>query len=239
MNRLTPLLLCSLSFSVSADPNRTSIPDTLLTGTSEAVAMLFDERLQQQQALVSNEAYAPGESDFWTAVTAYRYASRTADKKQRREILKTCEKNTALHYDAPWRALALALRSSCFGQLIAMNPMAGMKYGSGAASAIDGALSEAPDHPYVLLHAAISDYYTPGIWGGDKERARGRLLRITELMESSSPWFWLAGDTYGYLALVEKDLGNMDAANAALGRALELQPGYGFLTNVVQKALAK
>ena len=65
-------------------------------------------------------------------------------------------------------AEAWALLASVYGQKIAQKPFSAMALGRKSDKATERARELAPDNPRVVLLAAIGDYNTPKMWGGDK-----------------------------------------------------------------------
>ena len=84
-------------------------------------------------------------------------------------------------------AEACALLSSVYGRQIALSPLKAMFLGPRSGRAMEKAERLAPDNPRVVLAAAMSDFNTPKMWGGDKERAMEGFRKAAALFAEQKP----------------------------------------------------
>ncbi|HEY3645356.1 MAG TPA: hypothetical protein VGM16_08465 [Gammaproteobacteria bacterium] len=169
------------------------------------------------------QAYA----DYVSAYTlSHEDSARATDLVQQAQA----ELQQALKLD-PDFAEAEALLGSSYGLEIGLHPFRGMWLGSKAGAHTERAWKLAPADPRVILLRAISDYSTPGAFGGDKQRAlqgfRAAIAAYDTYRSSDGAGpSWGRADAYAWLGLAESHAGQTEAARADLGKALELAPGY-------------
>jgi tetratricopeptide (TPR) repeat protein len=171
--------------------------------------------------------YYRGYADYVSAYLLSRDDSdRATDLVQEAES----ELQEALKLD-PDFAEAEALLGASYGLEIGLHPFRGMWLGSKAGSHTERALQLAPADPRVLLLRAISDYFTPSVFGGDKQRALQEFRAALAAFDSyhsaddAAPG-WGRAETYAWLGLAESRDGQTEAARADLSKALELAPDY-------------
>ncbi len=128
-------------------------------------------------------------------------------------------------------AEALALQSSCHGQLAALRTLSAITSGPKAGSRIEKALELAPRNPRVVLLDALSDYGRPKAFGGDKARALTKLRQASELFdkadeEAGSLPGWGHADALAALGRSLYESGDLLGARNALERALILAPEF-------------
>ena len=134
----------------------------------------------------------------------------------------------------PESAEAWALLNSVYGRQIALSPMKGMLLGRRSKRALERAKELAPDNPRVVLTAAVSDFNTPGMWGGDKERAMEGFRRAAALFAVEEPAdplqpVWGHDEVYAWIGLAHLDRDERDQARAAFEKALEIEPDFGWV----------
>ncbi|GAB5519172.1 MAG: tetratricopeptide repeat protein [Rhodothermales bacterium] len=131
-------------------------------------------------------------------------------------------------------ASAHALRSSFFGQKAGLRPMTGMINGPRANNAMDDALNADPNDPRVLMIGAISDYFTPEMWGGDKERAMENIQAAVALFEAEPKSDdnltpdWGHAEALAWLGMFQMKT-DLDAAESAFNDALDVAPNFGWV----------
>ena len=131
-------------------------------------------------------------------------------------------------------AEAWALLNSVYGRQISLSPMKGMLLGRRSKRALQMAGRLAPDNPRVVLAAAVSDFSTPGMWGGDKERAMEGFRRAAELFAVEEPAdplqpVWGHDEVYAWIGLAHLDRDEREQARAAFEKALEIEPDFGWV----------
>jgi tetratricopeptide (TPR) repeat protein len=150
---------------------------------------------------------------------------------------------TILQKSAAAKPLAetYAIISSSYGSLAAGGVMAGIRNGPKANDAEDMAQQLGPQNPRVQLLTAVSAFYKPAAFGGGKDKARVALTKALaaferERVEPPLP-SWGHAEAYAWLGQFEAADGNRDAARRAYQRALELAPGYTWVSRVLLPAL--
>lgn len=131
-------------------------------------------------------------------------------------------------------AEAYALLASVYGRKIGLSPMKGMFLGSKANNAMERAQALAPDNPRVVLIAAISDFNTPGMWGGSKTRGMEGFRRAAALFAAERPMnplmpAWGHDETYAWIGIAHMQQAEYAEARAAFDQALTVNPGYGWV----------
>lgn len=131
-------------------------------------------------------------------------------------------------------AEAYALLASVYGRKIGLSPMKGMFLGSKADNAMERAQELAPDNPRVVLIAAISDYNTPGMWGGSKTRGLEGFRRAATLFADERPMnpmmpAWGHDETYAWIGIAHMQEGEYAEARAAFEKSLAVNPDYGWV----------
>ena len=144
----------------------------------------------------------------------------------------------------PQAAEAYALLSKAYGLQIGLSPMKSMFLGPKLGKAAQKAKQLAPDNPRVVLSAAISDFNTPKMFGGSKEKGLQGLQRATELFAQEEPTdpiqpVWGHSEAYAWLGIAYQDRGELESARAAFEKALEIDPGFGWVKYVLLPELEK
>ncbi len=144
----------------------------------------------------------------------------------------------------PQAAEAYALLSSAYGRQIGLNPVKSMVLGPRVGKAVKKAMQIAPNNPRVVLSAAISDFNTPKMFGGSKEKGLQGFQRAAELFAQEEPTdpiqpVWGHSRTYAWLGIAYQDRGELELARAAFEKALEINPGFGWVKYVLLPELEK
>ena len=162
---------------------------------------------------------------------------RTDDKKQASLHLKSAVEHLreTLRLD-PRSAEAHALLPNAYGRQIALNPVKWILLGRRTGRALEKAREIAPDNPRVVLCAALSDFNTPPVLGGSKERGMQGFRRATELFAREMPADpiqpeWGHSQAYAWLGIAHADRGEKEPARAAFEMALEINPEFGWVKN--------
>lgn len=249
------LFLLALSLSL-VSPALAQSADTLLVRGKQMLqaGMVNEGDLDQMLAAratferVTADTLRAAWAHYYAALADYRIAnyllSQGEDHKdQAATHLKGAVEHlkTATRLDAE-AAEAYALLSSVYGRQIGLSPVKGILLGPRSSRALAKAEQLAPDNPRVVLAAAISDFNTPGMWGGDKERAMERLKRAATLFARERPTdplqpVWGHSETYAWMGIAHLDQEQGDLARAAFEKALEIDPDFGWVKYVLLPGL--
>ena len=134
----------------------------------------------------------------------------------------------------PQSAEAHALLSSVYGWQIGLSPMKTMILGPKVGKASRKAKQLAPDNPRVVLSAAISDFNTPEMFGGSKEKGLQGFQRAAELFAQEEPNdpvqpVWGHREAYAWLGIAYQNQGELESARAAFEKALAIDPDFGWV----------
>ncbi len=239
--------LLSLAFIISiTHPALAQPADSLLVSGKQmlqaaenesALDSMYAARAMFERTLADTGLSAWGH--YYIALADYRIAgllgSSRASKDQVLDHLKAAvgHLQEATEID-PQAAEAYALLSSVYGQQIGLSPMKTILLGPKIGKAIQKAKQLAPDNPRVVLSAAISDFNTPKIFGGSKEKGLQGLQRAAELFAQEEPTdpiqpVWGHRETYAWLGIVYQDRGELEQARAAFEKALGIDPNFGWV----------
>lgn len=159
-------------------------------------------------------------------------AEKMVDKTE-----KTLEKFLKTHKEHPD---ALALMAGTMGMKIALSPMKGMFLGPKSDEYIEKALQFGPASPRVHYQKGSSLYYTPSMFGGDKEKAIAHLIQSKTFHEKCSinnNWEYLV--VLATLGQAYQGIGKLEKAEEIYALALEQEPNYGWVKFQLLPALQK
>ena len=133
---------------------------------------------------------------------------------------------------------AWALLSGCYGQMMSMNPMQGMSLGPKSNEAMEAAKEHGPDNPRVWIIDGTSDFYTPSMFGGDKEQALKKFKKAARLAEQESiddPLMpsWGHAEAHAWIGIAHMNAERYDEARTAFETALDINPDYGWVKHVL------
>ena len=195
---------------------------------------MYAARATFERALADTGLVAWGH--YYIALTDYRIAGLLeGESKDPSEHLNAAvehlEKATEID---PQAAEAYALLSSVYGWQIGLSPMKTMLLGPRVGKAAQKAKQLAPDNPRVVLSAAISDFNTPEMFGGSKEKSLQGLQRAAELFAQEEPTdpiqpIWGHREAYAWLGIAYQNRGELESARAAFEKALEIDPDFGWV----------
>ena len=196
---------------------------------------MYAARATFERALADTGLSAWGH--YYIALADYRIAGLLGEKNkdQASEHLKVAvehlEKATEID---PQAAEAYALLSSAYGLQIGLSPMKSMLLGPRVGKASQKAEQLAPDNPRVVLSAAISDFNTPKMFGGSKEKGLQGFQRAAELFAQEEPTdpiqpVWGHREAYAWLGIAYQDRGELESARTAFEKALEIDPDFGWV----------
>ena len=251
-------LLLSLVFVAStAYPMLAQSGDSLLVSGKQMLQAgenasdldaMYAARATFERALADTSSTAWGH--YYIALADYRIAdlllaAGEQNKDAASEHLKTTVEHLkeAIQLD-PQAAEAYSLLSSAYGRQIALNPVKSMVLGPRAGKAVQKALQIAPDNPRVVLSAAISDFNTPKMFGGSKEKGLQGFQRAAELFARQEPTgpiqpVWGHSRTYAWLGIAYQDRGELASARVAFEKALAIDPDFGWVKDVLLPELEK
>jgi len=251
-------LLLSLVFVASiAYPTRAQSGDSLLVSGKQMLQAgenasdldaMYAARATFERALADTSSTAWGH--YYIALADYRIADRLfAAGEQNKDAVSEHLKTAVEHLKEatrldPQAAEAYSLLSSAYGRQIALNPVKSMVLGPRAGKAAQKALQLAPDNPRVMLSAAISAFNTPKMFGGSKEKGLQGFQRAAELFAREEPTdpiqpTWGHSRTYAWLGLAYQDRGELESARTAFEKALEIDPDFGWVKDVLLPELEK
>ncbi|MCS6808135.1 MAG: hypothetical protein RML40_05830 [Bacteroidota bacterium] len=135
---------------------------------------------------------------------------------------------------------AHALLGSLYGVKAGLGMINGIKYGSKSTSSMERALALVPNNPRVLILHGISLYYTPAMWGGNKEKALMVLQKACELAEQGAcipekPFSpdWGHAEAFAWKGAIFAGMGDSEYAKAAYERALQIAPDYAWVKHIL------
>ncbi|MEM1094144.1 MAG: hypothetical protein AAGJ10_06035 [Bacteroidota bacterium] len=173
---------------------------------------------------------------YYVALIDYRMMSLPGTSKDEKlDYIDSGLKHTkAALKDKNAPASTYALRSTFFGQKAGLRPMTGMINGPRSDSAMEDAMASDPNDPRVLMISAISDYFKPKMWGGDKERAMQSIQAAVELFEAESATEdsltpdWGHAEALAWLGMFQME-DAPEVAAVAFNDALEVAPNFGWV----------
>ena len=142
-------------------------------------------------------------------------------------------------------AVSLAMVSAAYGKKSALSPISAIFFGQKAKNRIFDAFNLDSNNSKILLVAATHLMHVPGIYGGDKKKARRMLERCLILNRSKeikdeNELRWADNaEIYAYLAQLDILEEDIVSARSNMKKALELQPNYGFVKIDLEKQLSK
>lgn len=250
--RLLVLSIAVLGLAWSADPgarpaqSATSVraPDSLiLQGKTIFKAALNNgsrDSLKQAQSLFKKATDAsdrPALAHYYAALAAYRLNNQLPrDAEDERESLiedAIDHLETATEID-PEMADAWALLTGCYGQMMGMNPLSAMSLSSDAEEAMEKAQSLEPENPRVWIISGTQDFFTPSMFGGDKERALEKFAKAARLAEqerTSDPLApsWGHAEAHAWIGIAHMNADRFDAARDAFQKSLDVNPEFAWV----------
>ena len=129
---------------------------------------------------------------------------------------------------------AHALLASAYGQKLGLKPHLGMALGPETKRVLEKSKRLDGNNPRVVLIDGISDYYTPAVFGGDKQRAISKMELALELFakeEIRDPFqpSWGHDEACAQLGIMRQEAGDIEGAREAFVKALEVNPNNGWV----------
>ena len=237
------LSLACPAFPQAADSLLASGRQLLDSGEKQgSIEAMYEARAMFERAL-ADTGLAPW-THYYTALADFRIANLLLAAGDRNKEAASGHLKTAVEHlqEAtridPEAAEAYALLSSVYGRQIGLSPVKSMFLGPKAGKAIGKAIELAPDNPRVVLSAAIGDFNTPRVFGGNKERAMKGFRRAAELFSRENPAdpvepSWGHSEAFAWLGLAYLDRNEKEPAEAALEKALQINPDFGWVKYVL------
>ena len=192
-----------------------------------------------KEAWIQNVAYAnklyqeepSDESLFQLALTEYGLLNVTMadnDKKLFSDYADDCqERLESLVESKKFGAEAKALLSGVYGFKIAYSPLKGMFYGPKSSTLLDQAMEENPSSPIVLKLYASNQYFTPEMWGGNKDLALKAFKKSTEYFgKNNQEKSWMNLDNLAWIGKIYQEEGQPEIAKLTWKKALEIEPNF-------------
>ncbi|MDE3259269.1 MAG: ATP-binding cassette domain-containing protein [Gemmatimonadota bacterium] len=204
-----------------------------------AARKLF-ERVIQYEEYIALAWYYIGLTDYRLAT---QFVAQTDDNSTRLACINQAISHIKKAIELNDRfSDAYALLAGAYQQKIGMKHYLGMFLGSKSKRLIEKAKQLEGDNPRVLFLDALSDYFTPTTWGGDKQRAVEKFKRVAELFseqEIGNPILpsWGHDEVYAWLGIIRQWEGDIGGARKAFAKALEVNPDNGWVRYVLLPGL--
>ena len=129
---------------------------------------------------------------------------------------------------------AHALLASVYGQKLGLKPHLGMALGLEAQRVLAKSKRLDGNNPRVVLIDGMSDYYTPAMFGGDKQRAIFKTEQALELfakeeIRDTLQASWGYDEACAQLGIMRQEAGDIEGAREAYVKALEVNPNNGWV----------
>ena len=131
----------------------------------------------------------------------------------------------------PQSSDAYAQLADLYGQKAGGGMFAGMKFGPKSSAALKRAMELAPQNPRVQIAMGRFCLFAPKAFGGDVDKAVESFRRATELDPKNA-------EADVWLALALRKQGKPQDADAAIQKALQLDPRSGFAKAVQRGAFS-
>ena len=178
---------------------------------------------------------------YYVGLANYRMVNQLPEdaEKRRKHVLEDAVSHLkrATNIDAKM-ADAWALLAGCYGQMMGLNPMQGMSLGPKSNDAMEKAKNLEPKNPRVWIISGTQDYFTPSMFGGDKERALSKFKKAARLAKQESiedPLMpsWGHAEAYTWIGIAQMNAERYAKARSAFEKALALNPDYGWVKEVL------
>jgi tetratricopeptide (TPR) repeat protein len=141
------------------------------------------------------------------------------------------ERLEELSKDKTHGAEAKALLSSVYGFKIAYSPWKGMLLGSKSSDLLEAAMKSAPNSPIVQKMYAGNQYFTPEMWGGDKDKALAAFLKSNQLFEQrNDTQNWMYLDNLAWTGMLYQEKGMQAEAKKVWEKALAIEPNFEWVS---------
>ena len=202
------------------------------------------DSLKQARALFKQAVggpESPALAHYYAALADYRLVNQLPeDAEDRREqtLNDAIDHLTAATDRAPKMADAWALLAGCYGQMMGLHPMRGMYLGPKSSNAMETAKTLAPKNPRVWIISGTQEYFTPTLFGGDKEQAlqefeKAARLAGQETIDDPLTPSWGHAEAYAWIGIAHMNAERYAEARTAFQHALDVNPDYGWVNAVL------
>ncbi|MDE3259271.1 MAG: tetratricopeptide repeat protein [Gemmatimonadota bacterium] len=251
------LLLLAFSFTLVLAKLEAQSADSLIIDGKEVLRVADNtgdlDRMYVARALFERstaDTVRSAWAHYYLALSDYRIANYLLGQGEEHEDLASTHLKSAVEQLItvtrldPGGEEAYALLSSVYGRQIGLSPIKGMLLGPRSSRALSKAKQLGPDNPRVVLAAAIEDFHTPEMWGGDKERAMDGYKRAAALFARESPTdpmlpTWGHCDVYAWIGIAHLKKGRHALARRAFEKALDIDPEFGWVKYSLMDKLEK
>jgi len=225
-----------------------AVPDSLLRQAKTQIREGTDkgsiDSLKQARALAeraTNGSERNALAHYYVGLASYRIGNQLPedDEARREKVIEDAISHfkRATSIDSTM-AEAWALLSGSYGQMMGINPMRGMSLGPKSSDALEKAKELAPKNPRVWIISGTQDYFTPSMFGGDKEQALKTFKKAARLAKQESiedPLMpsWGHAEAYAWIGIAQMNAERYAEARTAFEKALELNPDYGWVKGVL------
>ena len=173
---------------------------------------------------------------YYLALCEYRLATlfASAPDEQVQSINRTIEYlKGAIELEENFSD-AHALLASVYGQKLGLKPHLGMALGPETKRVLEKSKRLDGNNPRVVLIDGMSGYYTPAMFGGDKQRAISKMEHALELFakeEIRDPLqpSWGYDEACAQLGIMRQEIGDIEGAREVFVKALEINPNNGWV----------
>lgn len=205
----------------------------------QAIDTSAPDQLYRAQKLFERARQNGGREEFalyYLALCEYRLATlfASAPDEQAQCINRTLEYlKEAIELEDNFSD-AHALLASAYSQKLGLNPHLGMVLGPEIKRVLEKSKRLEGNNPRVVWTDAMNDYYTPAMFGGDKQRAITKLEQALELFakeEIRDPFqpSWGYDEACVHLGIMRQETGDPEGARQAFVKALEVNPNNGWV----------
>jgi len=182
------------------------------------------------------------ETLFQLALTEYGLLNVTmkdTDEKLFSDYVDGCQERLELLVDSrKFGPEAKALLSGVYGFKIAYSPLKGMFYGPKSTTLLEQAMEEKPSSPIVLKLYATNQYFTPEMWGGNKEIALKAFEKSSEIfIKNNKEKSWMNLDNLAWIGIIYQEDGYLEKAKLSWEKAIEIEPNFYWVRNSLLPSL--
>ncbi|MGH9710007.1 MAG: tetratricopeptide repeat protein [Candidatus Acidiferrales bacterium] len=238
MKRFTILVLVilvipgSFQMGLHAQAEKTTLSQALIArdaGDASALQNAIDSARVQTAQHATSESYANlALLDAWMCEITHDHSDDKLVKQAAESGVSAAENAVRLNPDS---SEAHALLGDLLGQLIPHVFGGGVRYGARSTNELNKAIELDPRNAAAYVSRATSYYFTPAMFGGDKQKAVEMLQKAIELDPASDT----ADTAHIWLAQIYSDEGKHEEAARESKEALRLNPRRRFAQFVAQE----